>query len=267
MKVKKQKRHRKILTFYTACFGFRKPFKVLCDGTFVNHLLVNRITPADTALANILSANVKLYTTRCVLAELKRLGASYSEALEAAHKLIVARCDHDKCTRADACITEVVGDNNSEHFFVASQDTDLRKKLQEVPGVPLIFGLRNALFLESPSAFQRHYVKTSEEGRLHMSETEYQIFKDRVMNRLNSEEANSSITETLENEDLGDQTINVQSGTKSITTTNPMDIKDKPKFKRKRAKVIIYTGICIYVYLFINGPNGPHYYKVIYINS
>jgi len=64
MKVKKQKRHRKSLTFYTACFGFRKPYKVLCDGTFVNHLIVNRITPADTALANILSATVKLYTTR-----------------------------------------------------------------------------------------------------------------------------------------------------------------------------------------------------------
>jgi len=64
MRVKKQKRHRKSLTFYTACFGFRKPYKVLCDGTFVNHLIVNRITPADTALANVLSATVKLYTTR-----------------------------------------------------------------------------------------------------------------------------------------------------------------------------------------------------------
>lgn len=94
MKVKKQKRHRKSLTFYTACFGFRKPYKVLCDGTFVHHLVVNRITPADTALANILSATVKLYTTRCVLAELKRLGKSYSEALDAANNLIIARSNH-----------------------------------------------------------------------------------------------------------------------------------------------------------------------------
>jgi U3 small nucleolar RNA-associated protein 23 len=34
--------------------------------------------------------------------------------------------------RGDSCIIEVVGENNSEHFFVASQDTDLRKKLEEV---------------------------------------------------------------------------------------------------------------------------------------
>ncbi|KAH1211695.1 rRNA-processing protein UTP23 [Glycine max] len=236
MKVKKQKRHRKILTFYTACFGFRKPYKVLCDGTFVHHLLVNRITPADTAIGNVLSATIKLYTTRCVLAELKRLGSSYSEALEAAHKLIVARCEHEKCKSADACIMEVVGEKNSEHFFVASQDTDLRKQLQEVPGVPLIFGLRNALFLESPSAFQREYVKTSEEGRLHMTQKEYQIFKDRVMNRLTGEEANNSITEIMEIEDSEDQTINVQAVEKGITSRNRMEIKDEPQFKRKRAK-------------------------------
>ena len=64
MRLKKQKRHRKIVRFYMACFGFRDPFKVLCDGTFVNHILVNRITPADTALSNILGATVKIFTTR-----------------------------------------------------------------------------------------------------------------------------------------------------------------------------------------------------------
>lgn len=63
MKVKKQKRHRKIVRFYTACCGFRPPLKVLCDGTFVHHLLVNRITPADDALSNLLGAPVKLFTT------------------------------------------------------------------------------------------------------------------------------------------------------------------------------------------------------------
>lgn len=64
MRVKKQKRHRRAVRFYTACFGFREPFKILCDGTFVHHLLANGITPADTALANTLGATVKIFTTR-----------------------------------------------------------------------------------------------------------------------------------------------------------------------------------------------------------
>lgn len=33
---------------------------------------------------------------------------------------------------ADACIAEVIGETNPEHFFVATQDGDLRKKFQEV---------------------------------------------------------------------------------------------------------------------------------------
>lgn len=124
MRVKKQKRHRKIVRFYTACYGFRPPFKVLCDGTFVHHLLVNGITPADDALSNLLGSPVKLFTTRysnassiwllyklyfitseawlfsfpmlgwrcsCVLAELKKLGHSVSESLDAAQQLLTAR--------------------------------------------------------------------------------------------------------------------------------------------------------------------------------
>lgn len=113
--------------------------------------------------------------------------------------------------------------------------------LLQIPGVPLIFGLRNALFLESPSAFQRKYASTSEEGRLHMTEKEYQILRDRTMNRLAGDEAINSNTEIMENEDYGDQTGIVQAVKRSINSRNQMGIKDKPQFKRKRAKVIIYT--------------------------
>ena len=74
-----------------------------------------------------------------------------------------------------------------------------------------------------------------------MTQKEYQIFKDRVMNRLTGEEANHSISQIMENDDSEDQTINVQAVKKGITARNHMEIKDKPQFKRKRAKVIIYS--------------------------
>ncbi|XWS32573.1 hypothetical protein CRYUN_Cryun22dG0001100 [Craigia yunnanensis] len=132
MRFKKQKRHRKTVRFFSVCFGFRQPFKVLCDGTFIHHLLHNDLTPADKALSNCLSASVKLFTSSCVLAELKKLGASQSASFQAARKLAIARCDHEKRVSADACIVEVIGEHNSEHFFVATQDADLRKKLQKM---------------------------------------------------------------------------------------------------------------------------------------
>lgn len=222
------------MRFYTACFGFRQPFKILCDGTFIHHLIVNNIKPADQALSNILAgAPVKLFTTRCVLAELKRLGSSYYQALEAAHQLITARCDHEASTSADACVMEVIGESNPEHFFVATQDTDLRKKFHEVPGVPVIFALRNALFLEPPSSFQRQFVKNSEEERLHMTKLDYKMLQKRVGNKLIDKEADDSLGE---NEDSVGQNMGMPDLAKPQTAKKGMSVKDKVQFKRKKAK-------------------------------
>ncbi|KAF5177153.1 rRNA-processing protein UTP23-like protein [Thalictrum thalictroides] len=132
MKVKKQKRHRRIVRFYSACFGIREPFKILCDGTFIHHLLTNKLTPAGQALSNILGGSTQLFTTRCIIAELKSLGASHSDSYHEACSLITARCDHEKRVTGVQCIEEVIGEDNSEHFFVATQDSDLKNKLQEV---------------------------------------------------------------------------------------------------------------------------------------
>ncbi|KAL5576551.1 hypothetical protein UlMin_018250 [Ulmus minor] len=235
MRVKKQKRHRRAVRFYTACFGFRQPFKVLCDGTFVNHLLVNRITPADDALANLLGAPVKLFTTRCVLEELKWLGQSHSHALEAAQNLVTARCPHEmKRAAADACIAEVIGENNPEHFFVATQDNDLRKKFQELPGVPVIFALRNALLLDSPSSFQRQFVKNLEEERSHMTVFEHNVLKKKAKSAVTSDDENDDSPE--EKEGSEDLKTTLEALKEMCNRKKGLGVKDKAQFKRKRAK-------------------------------
>ncbi|TXG53841.1 hypothetical protein EZV62_019097 [Acer yangbiense] len=170
---------------------------------------------------------------RCVIDELKGLGESHSKALQGAHKLTIARCEHERKKSADACIMDVIGEKNPEHFFVATQDVDLRKKLQEVPGVPLIFGLRNALFLEQPSQFQRQFVKASEEGRSCMTESEYKMMKKRAKGILETEEIRDS---SNEDEDVGDQNLELHTVKKSNNARKHIGVKDKPQFKRKRAK-------------------------------
>ncbi|KAL3843469.1 hypothetical protein ACJIZ3_000872 [Penstemon smallii] len=230
MRVKRQKRHRRAVRFYTACYGFREPFKILCDGTFVHHLLANCITPADTALAKWLGAEVKLFTTRCVIAELRSLGDSYSDSLHAARNLITARCDHEKRESAVACLTDVIGETNPEHFFVASQDAELRKMFQEIPGVPLIYALRNALFLDRPSATQHKFVKTSEEARSHMTDVEYKMLKLQKK-RLATYGARDSSYVNENNEDHI-----LEKDFKTNVKRKEIAMKDKAQFKRKRAK-------------------------------
>ena len=93
MRVKKRSRHRKVVKFYSTSFGFREPYKVLVDGTFVHHLLVHQLLPADDALCELLSAAraPPLFTSKCVPDALRRLGKSHSQAFDAAQLLATAR--------------------------------------------------------------------------------------------------------------------------------------------------------------------------------
>lgn len=83
-----------------------------------------------------------------------------------------------------------------------------------------------------------------------MTEKEFQIFRDRAKNILAGGEADTSNTEIIENKDSGDQIASSQAIKRRITSRNQMGIKDKPQFKRKRAKVIIYC--CAVSFLLFN---------------
>ena len=51
----------------------------------------------------------------------------------------------------DKGILKIVGERNEKRFVIATQDTELRKKLREVPGVPLIYLNRAVPVLEKQS--------------------------------------------------------------------------------------------------------------------
>ncbi|RZC62500.1 hypothetical protein C5167_024255 [Papaver somniferum] len=226
MKVKRMKHHRKYVRFYTTCFGFREPYKVFCDGTFIHHLVTNQITDFSQAISNILGKPAKLFTTRCVIAELHSLGESFSKSFEEARNLSLARCDHEKRKGAAACIADVIGEKNSEHFFLATQDNELRIRFREVPGVPLIFGLRKSLILEPPSTSQREFVKSSEEQRLRMTEMEKTLLK-RGISKIATEDGDPTSDaheEASGNEVVPDAFISVPRKT------------DGPQFKRNKPK-------------------------------
>lgn len=42
------------------------------------------------------------------------------------------RCEHEPFLPAAECVVTLVGSHNEEHYFVATQDLDLRKKLRKV---------------------------------------------------------------------------------------------------------------------------------------
>ncbi|CAL5073105.1 unnamed protein product [Urochloa decumbens] len=219
MRVKKRAKNRKAVKFYSTCFGFREPYKVLIDGTFVHHLLTNRLLPADDALRDLLSASrtPSLFTSKCIVAELRRLGKSHAESFDNAQLLATTKCEHGKVVSAVNCVLSLIGDKNPEHFFVATQDADLREKLREIPGVPVIYGLKNSLFIEQPSVQQRKFAQLDEEKRLNMDISEYK----KLMK--------AAATENGSDREQHERPI-------SSLVKSALGVADKSKFKRNRAK-------------------------------
>ena len=64
---------------------------------------------------------------------------------------------HRQCHAKFASLTDllIAGDSNAEHFFVASQDAQLRGKLKQLPAGASIFASVNGIHLEAPSPQQR----------------------------------------------------------------------------------------------------------------
>jgi U3 small nucleolar RNA-associated protein 23 len=223
MRVKKQKQLRRHVSFYKTCFGFREPFKVLVDGTFVHYSLTQKLGALQDSISHILGAPAKPLVTRCVVAELKKLGEAYSGTALAARRLDLIRCEHEPFLPAGECLTSLVGSHNEEHYFVATQDLDLRKRLRKVHGGALLYANNTSIVLEPPSDTQKQYAKMGEVERNRLSEREKHLLKLRQ--------------EKLEGEAKADDVAADGKQRKNVKKNhNPLGVADRPVFKRKRVK-------------------------------
>jgi U3 small nucleolar RNA-associated protein 23 len=83
----------------------------------------------------------------------------FAESSSAARTLDMARCTHETPVPATECMLSMVGQHNEEHFFIASQDVELRKRLRTVPGAALLFLSTAGLILEPPSETQQNFAR------------------------------------------------------------------------------------------------------------
>ncbi|KAG6542520.1 hypothetical protein Mapa_015991 [Marchantia paleacea] len=223
MRVKKQKQVRRHVRFFKACCGFREPFKVLCDGNFVHAALTARMGGLQDALPNFLGSAAKAFVTRCVIQELRKLGEDFSGTVMAARRLDIAKCNHEPTVSAAECVEAMIGNSNPEHFFIATQDFELRKRIRKVPGGGLIFAQNTGLIMEPPSPQQVAYARMSEAERLHMAEREQKIIEDRARRK-----AEVALSAKTAQETPGDSDI-------PALEEKPV-VKDRTKLKRKLPK-------------------------------
>ncbi|KAJ6359070.1 hypothetical protein OIU76_000725 [Salix suchowensis] len=123
-------------------------YSFICNGTFLHHLIVNNIAPADTTISNILGGSVKLFSPKsgpfCFsfsLCSKTRGNVGFSFVSVVVFGVVdfifwvfdaeFDGCDHEQMKNAEGCIVEIIGEINLDHFFVGTQDTDMQKKFQE----------------------------------------------------------------------------------------------------------------------------------------
>ncbi|KAL3159300.1 hypothetical protein ABBQ32_011256 [Trebouxia sp. C0010 RCD-2024] len=183
MRRKKHKHTRRAVKFYKIHHGFREPYKVVLDSSFVHGLLQANLKAVTDLTAGLLGGQVRLFTTQCVMHEIKALGKEYKDTYLACKKLQLYKCGHDDAVEAATdCLKSLVGDDNAGHFFVGTQDKQLRTAIGKVPAGASMFISVNGLHLEQPSIRQEKVVHQAAEQQqgLQPSDLKAKVLKDVV---------------------------------------------------------------------------------------
>jgi U3 small nucleolar RNA-associated protein 24 len=123
------------------------PYNVLVDTNFLS-LTVNRKLPLLESMMDCVYAKCTLMITSCVMAELEKLGPKYRIALRIARDERWERLEcHHKGTYADDCIVDRV--RKSPVYIVATNDYELRKRIKNIPGVPIMKVARGKYVIEN----------------------------------------------------------------------------------------------------------------------
>lgn len=156
---------------FSRAFSFRPPYQFILDSDFLDTSLKQKL-PFRETIPIVLGGAVRMYTTACVVNELK---VSKSEATFNARRLEVRRCNHSCPISGGDCIKEIIGNDNVHHYGVCAQDPDLRECLRSVPGVPLVFINRGILLLEDPSQATLKHAEELERRKRKVDEAEMKI--------------------------------------------------------------------------------------------
>uniref|UniRef100_A0A1D2A1Z8 UTP23 sensor motif region domain-containing protein n=1 Tax=Auxenochlorella protothecoides TaxID=3075 RepID=A0A1D2A1Z8_AUXPR len=174
MRRRKHKQVRRALRFYRIQHGFRAPFKVLADGNFINAVSVLRNGDPTELLSELLGDKVRVFTTPCVMHEVRKMGNELSKARDACRRLALHHCGHEETTKLPAaeCLAQQIGGGNPNHFLVATQDRDLQQRIMSQPGGAVLFTSVHGVGMAMPSTLQKEGAAEQGSARLRPSAAE-----------------------------------------------------------------------------------------------
>jgi len=128
------------------------PYHVLVDTNFINFSIKNKMDIVRSMMDCLLAKCVPCITD-CVMAELEKLGHKYRVALRMAKDPRFERvpCNCNK-VYADDCLVNMA--TQWRCFIVATCDSELRRRVRKIPGVPSMYISNHRYTVERmPEAF------------------------------------------------------------------------------------------------------------------
>ncbi|XP_071446657.1 rRNA-processing protein UTP23 homolog [Hetaerina americana] len=178
MKVKRQKKVQRHLSFYSNNYGFRQPYQILVDGTICLAALTNKVTLKDV-IPKYFDSNVKLLTTQCVIIETEKLGRAVYGAMLIVKQFPIHQCGHkDKPLIGSACLASMLKGSNPNRYIIASQDRELQNLVRKMPGAPLLYLHQRVPTLEHPSPASINSVKNKNETKIGITDYQEEVLKD-----------------------------------------------------------------------------------------
>ncbi|KAI0485214.1 Fcf1-domain-containing protein [Xylariaceae sp. FL0804] len=158
MRAKRSKAYKKLMGQYALTFGFREPFQVLMDASFI--LTATQCKMDLVHMLEItLHGKVKPMITQCCMRHLynRKSEPSVSEAIEAAKLFERRRCGHHPSDYPEPlpeieCLSSVVDPKdtgvNKFRYCCALNEDEARAEIRAIPGTPLLYIKRSVLIME-----------------------------------------------------------------------------------------------------------------------
>jgi U3 small nucleolar RNA-associated protein 23 len=161
MRAKRSKQYRKLMRQYEL-LGFRQPYQVLLDAQLIQDAAKCKLNLGKLIQGALGGAEIKPMITQCCIRHLYALPAgtdgekrekdAWIEVAKAAER---RRCGHHELEEplsALDCMLSVVDPKGSGHnrhrYVVASQEQEVRVRMREIVGVPLVYLKRSVMILE-----------------------------------------------------------------------------------------------------------------------
>ncbi|KAJ2455870.1 hypothetical protein EV183_000486 [Coemansia sp. RSA 2336] len=176
MRVKRAKVYRKLMQFYQHNFGFREPYQILVSPDFVLEAVAKNID-LSKALEEVVGGKVRVLISYCSICDIRKDSPQREKAIATSKGFEKRRCPHKTPVKGIDCMKEIMGDSNKHNYCIAVQDEEMRDRLRQIKGVPILHVSHSVVVLEPIPKHFRDAGKDQLKDKAGLTEMERKMLK------------------------------------------------------------------------------------------